>query len=30
MSDKKLNIEKELLSYLPEKDELIGNLVSCM
>ncbi len=30
MSDKKLNIEKELLSYLPEKDELIGNLVSSM
>lgn len=30
MSDKKINIEKELLSYLPEKDELIGNLVSSM
>ena len=30
MSDKKLNIEKGLLSYLPEKDELIGNLVSSM
>lgn len=30
MSDNKNNIEKELLSYLPEKDELIGNLVSSM
>ena len=30
MSDNKNNIEKELLSYLPEKDDLIGNLVSSM
>lgn len=30
MSENKLNIERELLSYLPEKNELIGNLVSSM
>lgn len=30
MSDNKANIEKELLSYLPGKDELIGNLISSM
>ena len=30
MADKKQNIEKELLSYLPQKDEWIGNLVSSM